>query len=87
MPRVEAGQARVFDALGLSAREAERVLASGQDAISLMAEFWRAGMPIEEVAAWRAAGFTGEEAARMRAEGTDVEQAKVLRALTEGDEP
>jgi hypothetical protein len=84
---IEAGQARVFDALGLSAREAERVLASGQDAISLMTEFWRAGVPIDEVAAWRAAGFTGTEAARMRAEGTDVEQAEVLRALTEGDEP
>ncbi|MGP3931327.1 hypothetical protein [Nonomuraea sp. KM88] len=84
---IEAGQARVFGALGLSAREAERVLASGQDATSLMTEFWRAGVPIEEVAAWRAAGFTAGEAARMRAEGTDVEQAKVLRALAEGDEP
>ncbi|MEV0595712.1 hypothetical protein [Nonomuraea cavernae] len=84
---IEPGQARVFEALGLSAREAERVLTSGQDAISLMAEFWRAEVPIDEVAAWRAAGFTGEEAARMRAEGTDVEQAMVLRALTEGDEP
>ncbi|MEO3798261.1 hypothetical protein ABGB14_49390 [Nonomuraea sp. B10E15] len=84
---IEAGQARVFGALGLSAREAERVLASGQDATSLMTEFWRAGVPIEEVAAWRAAGFTAGEAARMRAEGTDVEQAKVLQALAEGDEP
>ncbi|MFG3437157.1 hypothetical protein ACGF0J_07915 [Nonomuraea sp. NPDC047897] len=83
---IEAGQARVFDALGLSAREAERVLVSGQDAISLMAEFWRAEVPIEEVAAWCAAGFTAQEAARARAEGTDVEQARVLRALTEGDD-
>ncbi|MEV5559475.1 hypothetical protein AB0L44_37960 [Nonomuraea wenchangensis] len=84
---IEAGQAQVFEALGLSAREAGRVLTSGQDAISLMTEFWRAGVPIDEVADWRAAGFTGEEAARLRAEGTGVEQAKVLRALTEGDEP
>ncbi|TDE58842.1 hypothetical protein E1295_04360 [Nonomuraea mesophila] len=83
---IEPGQARVFDALGLSPREAERVLGSGQDAISLMTEFWRAGVPIDEVAAWRAAGFTAQEAARMRAEGTDVEQAKVLRALTGGDD-
>ncbi|MDA0637231.1 hypothetical protein OUY22_27835 [Nonomuraea sp. MCN248] len=84
---VEPGQARVFEALGLSPREAVRVLASGQDALALMAEFWRAGVPIDEVAAWRAAGFTGEEAARMRVEGVGVEQAEVLRALTEGDEP
>ncbi|NUW33183.1 hypothetical protein HTZ77_17345 [Nonomuraea sp. SMC257] len=84
---IEAGQARVFDALGLSPREAERVLASGQDAIALMTEFWRAGVPIEEVAAWSAVGFTAREAARMRAEGSDVEQARVLRALTEGNEP
>ncbi|GIH94263.1 hypothetical protein ACFFMN_05990 [Planobispora siamensis] len=83
---IEAGQARVFDALGLSAREAGRVLASGQDAISLMTGFWRAGVPLDEVAAWRAAGFTAEEAARMRAGGTDVEHAQVLRALTEGDD-
>ncbi|MEO3891548.1 hypothetical protein [Nonomuraea sp. B5E05] len=83
---IEAGQARIFDALGLSAREAERVLISGQDAVALMTEFWRAGVPIDEVAAWRAAGFTAQEAARMGAEGTDVEQAKVLRALTEGDD-
>ncbi|MFF3438396.1 hypothetical protein [Streptosporangium sp. NPDC002721] len=84
---IEPGQARVFEALGLSAREAGRVLGAGEDAISLMTGFWRAGVPLEEVAAWRAAGFTAAEAARMRAEGTGVEQARVLRALTGGDEP
>ncbi|WP_336216720.1 hypothetical protein [Nonomuraea sp. LPB2021202275-12-8] len=84
---IEPGQARVFEALGMSAREAGRVLGSGEDAISLMTGFWRAGVPIDEVAAWRAAGFTAAEAARMRAEGTDVEQAQVLRALAGGDEP
>ncbi|MEV4020465.1 hypothetical protein AB0J35_59300 [Nonomuraea angiospora] len=84
---IEPGQARVFRALGLSSREAGRILAGGGDAIALMTDFWRAGVPIDEVAAWSAAGFTAAEAARMRAEGVDVEQAQVLRALTEGDEP
>ena len=84
---IEQGQARDFDALGLSPREAERVLRSGEDAISLMTTFWRAGVPIDEVAAWRAAGFTAAEAARLRAEGADVEQAVVLRALAEDDGP
>jgi hypothetical protein len=83
---VEPGQARVFQALGLSAREASRILAEGDDGIALMTDFWGAGIPLDEVAAWRGAGFTAAEAARMRAEGTNVEQAQVLRALTEGDQ-
>ncbi len=77
---VEPGQARVFHALGLSAPEAQRL---DGDAITVMTTFWRAGIPLDEVASWCGAGFTADEASRMRAEGTDVEQARILRALTD----
>lgn len=51
-----------------------------------MTTWWRAGVPIDEVAAWCAAGFTAEEAAEQRRQGADVERAKVLRALTEDEQ-
>lgn len=78
--------AAVLHALGLTAVEAQRVLAADDvPATELMATWWRAGVPIDEVAAWCAAGFSAEEAAEQRKQGVDVERAKVLRALTEDE--
>ncbi|WP_461296881.1 hypothetical protein [Streptomyces harbinensis] len=82
---IDPGEARIFLALGFAVGEAEKVLADGESALAVMAGWWRAGIPLDEVAPWRAAGFTAQEAASLRAEGTDVEQAKVLRALGGGD--
>ncbi|MGL5827224.1 MAG: hypothetical protein ACRCYU_20770, partial [Nocardioides sp.] len=73
---------RIFRALSLSAAEAARLLDGGQNAITVMTDWWRAGVPFDDVAAWSAAGFSATEAAAQCAAGTDLEQAKILRALT-----
>lgn len=78
--------AAVLHALGFTAAEAQRVLADDVPATEVMTTWWRAGVPIDEVAAWCAAGFTAEEAAEQRRQGADVERAKVLRALTEDEQ-
>lgn len=75
--------ALIFRALGLSAAESTRLLGAGHDAIAVMTQWWRAGVPIDEVAAWSAAGFTAAEAAGRRAAGADLERAKILRALSD----
>ncbi|GGX04906.1 hypothetical protein GCM10010297_28050 [Streptomyces malachitofuscus] len=80
---LDAGEAKLFHALGFSPAEAQRVAAQGADAISVMTDWWRAGVPIDEVSAWCGAGFTAEETADLRRQGVDVEQARVMRALTD----
>lgn len=77
--------AAVLHAVGFTAAEAQRVLVDDAPATELMTTWWRAGVPIDEVAAWCAAGFSAEEAAEQRRQGVDVERAKVLRALTEDE--
>ncbi|APU14712.1 MULTISPECIES: hypothetical protein [Actinoalloteichus] len=77
--------ASIFDALGLSPAEGAQRLRHGEDAVSMMTDWWRADVPLDEVAAWAGAGFAPEEAAAMRADGVDVEQAAILRALGEDE--
>lgn len=79
---LDAGDAKLFHSLGFSPPEAQRAVAQGENAIAVMTGWWRAGVPIDEVAPWCGAGFTAEEAAGLRAQGVDVEQARVMRALT-----
>jgi hypothetical protein len=75
--------ALILHALGFTAQEAQRVTGDGTPAVDLMTRWWRAAVPIDDVAAWCGAGFTADEAAEQIKQGADVERAKVLRALTE----
>ncbi|ASO20155.1 hypothetical protein FHR81_000161 [Actinoalloteichus hoggarensis] len=77
--------ASIFATLGLTPSEGARRLRAGEDGASMMTDWWRSGVPIDEVAAWAGGGFTPQEAAAMRADGVDVEQASILRALGEDE--
>ncbi|MFD3687935.1 hypothetical protein ACFWTE_24325 [Nocardiopsis sp. NPDC058631] len=79
---VNAAQARVYLALGFSPSEGAVLASGGHDALALMGEWWGAGVPREEVAAWVAAGYGADEAARARASGTGPEQAQAQATAT-----
>ncbi|MFJ9557526.1 hypothetical protein ACIRPH_27270 [Nocardiopsis sp. NPDC101807] len=66
---VNAARALVYRALGFSPSEGAALESDGHDAVALMAEWWGAGVPLAEVAAWAAAGFDAAGAARARASG------------------
>lgn len=82
---VEAGDALVWKELGVRPQEAGRATRRGLTAIGVMRDWWRAGIPLDEVADWLGAGLTAGEAAAQRAKGITAEQAAALRALR--DEP
>jgi hypothetical protein len=78
---IEAADAQLWKALGLRPREAGRIARRGVDALSVVRDWWKAGIPFEEVAEWLGAALSAEEAAAQRARGITVEQAAALRAL------
>lgn len=82
---VDAGDAQVWKALGVRPQEAGRATRRGLTAIGVMRDWWKAGIPLDEVADWLGAGLTADEAAAQRAKGITAEQAAALRALR--DEP
>jgi hypothetical protein len=47
----------------------------------VVAEWWRAGVPLDEVASWLTAGLSAAEAVQQRAEGVTPEQARAFAAL------
>lgn len=61
--------------------EAGRLTRQGHTAVNVVQDWWRAGIPLDEVAEWLGAGLTAEEAAAQRAKGITAEQAAALRAL------
>jgi len=83
---VDAGDAQLWKALGLQPREAGRLARRGVAALSVVTDWWKAGIPFEEVADWLGAGLSADEAAAQRAKGITAEQAAALRALRDEDE-
>jgi hypothetical protein len=83
---VDASDAKVWKALGLRPSEAGRLTRRGVNALSVVADWWKAGIPFHEVADWLGAGLSAEEAAAQRAKGITAEQAAALRALRDDDE-
>jgi len=78
---VEAADAALWTALGVRPAEAGRLTRQGHTAVNVVQNWWRAGIPLDEVAEWLGAGLTAEEAAAQRAKGITAEQAAALRAL------
>jgi hypothetical protein len=78
---IEAADAYLWHDLGLTAVEAGRLALQGRSPGDVMQEWWRAGIPFEEVAEWIGAGLSAQEALEQRARGISVEQAASLRAL------
>jgi hypothetical protein len=78
--------ARLWKLLGVTPAEANRLEQQGQAPDRLLRDWWRAGIPYDEVGVWLGAGLTAEEAAAQRAQGITAEQAAALRALREGDD-
>ena len=73
--------ARLWSLLGIRAPEAASLERGGLTALDAARQWWSAGVPLGQVAAWLGAGFTPEEAQQQMAAGVDAEQAAVLRAL------
>ena len=83
---IAAQDAKLWRLLDLSPAESGRLARQGLTPDQLIRDWWRAGIPYEEVAAWLGAGLTAAEAAAQRAQGITAEQAATLRALREGDD-
>lgn len=83
---IDAFQARLWAVLNLTAADAGRLTRQGLTPAQLIRDWWRAGIPYDEVAAWIGAGLTAEEAATQRSQGITAEQAATLRALRDGED-
>jgi hypothetical protein len=83
---IEVADAKLWKLLNLSPVEAARLVSQGHSAVALIQEWWRAGIPYEEVADWLGAGLSAQEAAAQRAQGVTAEQARALRALRDDDD-
>ncbi|HEX5996238.1 MAG TPA: hypothetical protein VFY84_13940 [Jiangellales bacterium] len=82
---VPAEVAKLWLALGLTPAEGAALTLAGRNPAKVMREWWRAGIPYDEVADWLGAGLTAAEAAEQRARGITVEHAATLRGLRRGD--
>jgi hypothetical protein len=81
---IQAGDARTWQGIGLTAAEAGELSTKDIKPLAVIQEWWRAGIPFDEVAEWLGAGLTSEEAVTQKANGVTVEQAAALRALRRG---
>lgn len=81
---IGAYDARLWQEIGLVAVEAGELRKADQTPATVIRDWWRAGIPFDEVAEWIGAGLTVEEALAQRASGVTVEQAAALRALRRG---
>jgi hypothetical protein len=78
---VGGAEAPIWKALGLRPNEAGRLVRTGVTLADTVRDWWRAGIPIGEVADWIGAGLTPKEAVGQRAKGITAEHAAALRAL------
>src|SRR5712691_11841468 len=76
---IDAGQAPVWKALGLRPNEARSLVRNGATLADTVRDWWRAGIPIGEVAHWIGAGLT-PEAAVWRRSGRHAATARGKRA-------
>lgn len=83
--QIPTSDVKLWQLIGLTPREAGRFVRQGQRPENLIREWWRAGIPYDEVASWLAAGLSAKEAAAQRAQGVTAEQAAALRALRRDD--
>jgi hypothetical protein len=81
---IQAWDARVWQAIGLTPPEAGELAKGGAAPTQVMRDWWRSGIPFDEVADWLGAGLTPDEAVAQRKSGVTVEQAAALRALRRG---
>ena len=81
---ITAADAHLWQELGLTAPEAGELRKADQSPAAVIRDWWRAGIPFDEVADWIGAGLSAEEAVAQRAAGVTVEQAAALRALRRG---
>lgn len=80
---VDAVSAQLWTILDVSPELAARLQREGVRAAEVIDQWWRAGMPLEEVSAWLAAGLTCDEALQQRSDGVTPAQARAFGALRE----
>jgi hypothetical protein len=71
----------LWELLGVGPDDAARYVGAGLDPLKLVEDFWRAGIPLEEVPSWLSAGLSAEEAAQQRGDGTTASDAAAFGAL------
>ncbi|HEX4724917.1 MAG TPA: hypothetical protein VH333_20540 [Pseudonocardiaceae bacterium] len=81
---IHAHDAHLWQEIGLVAVEAGELRKADQTPATVIRDWWRAGIPFDEVAEWIGAGLSVEETLAQRASGVTVEQAAALRALRRG---
>lgn len=81
---IPASDARLWQEIGLTSTEAGELRKAGQTPAKVIRDWWRAGIPFDEVGDWLGAGLSVEEAVTQRGSGVTVEQAAALRALRRG---
>jgi hypothetical protein len=81
---IRAADAKLWLMIGLTPVEAGELEKATQTAAAVVHDWWRSGIPFDEVADWLGAGLTPEEAVAQREAGVTVEQAAALRALRRG---
>ncbi|HEX5406139.1 MAG TPA: hypothetical protein VFX16_28010 [Pseudonocardiaceae bacterium] len=81
---IQAQDARLWQMIGLTPVEAGELEKVKQTAATVVRDWWRAGIPFDEVGDWIGAGLTPDEAVAQREAGVTVEQAAALRALRRG---
>ncbi len=69
---IDAGEAPVWKVLGFRPKEARHLLCNGARLADTVTHWWRATIPIGEVAGWIGAGLTPEEAFRQRSTGMAI---------------
>jgi hypothetical protein len=79
--KIDAAAARTWQELGLRPAEAGRFIRRGVNPMAVARDWWRVGIPFDEVASWLGAGLTPAEALDQRGRGVTVEQAETLRVL------
>ncbi len=75
---IDGAEAPVWKALGLRPNEARRLDRTGATLAGTVRDWWRAGIPIDEVADWIGAGLTPDQALRERS-GRHAAPAHVMR--------
>jgi hypothetical protein len=77
---IQAVDARVWIRLGMHPSEVDGL----SDPLVVIEEWWRAGIPFDELSDWLGAGLSAAEAVEQRKSGVTQEQAAALRALRRG---
>ena len=84
---ITAHDAAIWREIGLTPSEATELAEAGTGPLVVIRDWWRAGIPFDEVADWIGAGLDARQAGAQREEGVTAADAARLRAQRRIDRP